>query len=410
MSARLHLTPMCGRALIPTSQSHGSIPMASFTVDILVPVWNRPVETRTCLVSLVESAPEARLVLIDNGSDRETERLLEEFAERLGDRALLIRNDTTRGFVPAVNRGLSRAEAPFVVIVRNTTVVASGWLEPLVELATARPEAGLVIPLLAQETGTPRRGRVKPAATVTEISHGSFAAMLIRRSLFERMGGFDEELDGDLWCLRDYSRRALAGGCLTLAAEGVPVVFRDEVLLGSPARRQELVGASAARVEARWGREASFLVYFPADADPEVVRTRFGVLLRAARMGHRVTVAIGCKLRRAVSAAGLGSLHRSIVVEELPRFFVPSALRRVAERYAAEGSDPICVAGIDGIDLPGGMSFRPFAWFEGEVGASEEVLYRRDGEGNPVTAPADCVTVMLSEAARQGDEREEVAQ
>ncbi|BBA70583.1 hypothetical protein YM18_2063 [Geobacter sulfurreducens] len=401
---------MCGRAVIPSIQSHGSIPMASFSVDILVPVWNRPVETRNCLVSLVESTPEARLILIDNGSDRETERLLEEFAERLGERALLMRNDITCGFVPAVNRGLSRAEAPFVVIVRNTTVVAPGWLEPLVKLAAARSEIGLAVPLLVLDAATSRRGRGKPDVTVTEVSYGSFAAMLIRRSLFERIGGFDEELDGDLLCLRDYSRRALAGGYLTLAAEGVPVVFRDEVLLGSPARRRELVSASVATVDARWGREASFLIYFPAEADPEVVRARFGVLLRAARMGHRFTVAIGCKLRRAVSAAGLGSLHRSIAVEELPRFFAPSALRRIADRCAAEGIDPVWVAGIDGVDLPGGMSFRPFASFEGEVDAREEELYRREGEQNPVTAPADCVTVTISDGTSQGDERKEVAQ
>ncbi|BEH09918.1 glycosyltransferase [Geobacter sulfurreducens subsp. ethanolicus] len=401
---------MCGRAVIPSIQSHGSIPMASFSVDILVPVWNRPVETRSCLVSLVESAPEARLILIDNGSDRETERLLEEFAERLGERALLLRNDITCGFVPAVNRGLSRAEAPFVVIVRNTTVVAPGWLEPLVELATARSETGLAVPRLVLDAATSRRGRRRPDVRVTEVSHGSFAAMLIRRSLFERMGGFDEELDGDVWCLRDYSRRALAEGYLTFAAEGVPVVCRDEVLLGSPGRRRELVDASAAAVATRWGQAASYLVYFPSTADPEVVRTRFSVLLRAARMGHLLTVAIGCKLRRTVSAAGLGSVHRSIVVEELPRFFAPSALRRIVDRCAAEGNDPVCVAGIDGVDPPGEMPpCRPFAWFENEVGAREEAFYRRGANGNPVTAPADCVTVTIPGGTRKGDERKEVA-
>jgi hypothetical protein len=384
--------------------------MAPFTVDILIPVWNRPVETRNCLVSLVESAPDARLILIDDGSDRETERLLEEFAERLGDRALLLRNDATRGFVRAVNRGLSRAEAPFVVVVRNTTVASPGWLEPLVELATARPEAGLVVPLLTRDAGIARRGKGQPVVTVTEVPHGSFAAMLVRRSLFEHIGGFDEGLDGDVWCLRDFSRRALAGGYLTFAAEGVPVVFQDELLLGSPARRRELVGASAATVEARWGSGAPFLVYFPTNADPEVARSRFDILLRAARMGHRLTVAVGGKLRRTLSAAGLDSLHRGIVVEGLPRFFVPSALRKIADRHGGQEDKPVCVAGIDGIDQQGGISFKPFAWFEGEIGAREEAFYRHSGEENPVTAPDDCARVIACDTGHGGDEWKEVAQ
>ncbi len=52
-------------------------------IDIIVPVWNRPIETRACLVNLVEHSPAARLILVNNGSDRETECLLEEFAESL---------------------------------------------------------------------------------------------------------------------------------------------------------------------------------------------------------------------------------------------------------------------------------------------------------------------------------------
>src|SRR5512140_3475500 len=101
--------------------------------DIIIPVWNRPAETRACLVSLVQHSSDSRFILLNNGCDRETECILEEFAEALDDRALLIGSGVNLGFVRAVNRGLARAEAAFAAVVRTSSVVSGGWLGPLVE-------------------------------------------------------------------------------------------------------------------------------------------------------------------------------------------------------------------------------------------------------------------------------------
>ena len=54
--------------------------MISPTIDILVPVWNNPFETRACLAGILSHSPGARLIVVDNASSRETELMLEEFS------------------------------------------------------------------------------------------------------------------------------------------------------------------------------------------------------------------------------------------------------------------------------------------------------------------------------------------
>ena len=351
--------------------------MTPFTVDILIPVWNRPVETRNCLVTLMDCTPTARFILIDNGSDRETERLLEEFAEILGERALFLKTSANQGFVKAVNRGLAQVAAPYAVIMRNTTLVARGWLEPMVALADSRADAGVIVPRLEHEGKADRRSRATtPSGLVTEISHGSFAAAMVRRDLVERQGGFDEELDGGLWCLKDYSRRAFGNGFLTFAVEGPAVTCTEDVPLGSVVRRNEVVRRSAETCQARWGREDAFCVYFPREAEPEAVHGKLDVILQGARMGQGFTLVFHPALYRSLVESGYGSLHREISLVQLPRFFATGEIRRVIGKLVAARGDTIIVAGVDGLSIPGVEGAKTFGWLEDAIRRRHGSLYR----------------------------------
>lgn len=352
-----------------------TIPMTPFTVDILIPIWNRPVETRNCLVTLMETTPSARLILIDNGSDRETERLLEEFSEILGERALFLKTSANQGFVRAVNRGLAQVEAPYAVVMQNTTLVTRGWLEPMVELADSRPDAGIIVPRLELENGQGRRPKAAPAGPVTEVSHGSFAASMVRRELVERQGGFDEELDGGPWCLRDYSRRAFRNGFLTFAVDGAVVTYATEVPLGSVARREETVRRSAETCRARWGREDAFCIYFPKDAELEAVQGKLDVILRGARMGQCFTLILHPGLHRSLVETGHAPLHRNIALAPLPRFFATGEIRKIIGKLGAVRNDTVTVAGVDGLSIPGVEGARSFSWLADEIRRRHESLY-----------------------------------
>jgi hypothetical protein len=301
-------------------------------IDIIVPVWNKPDETRQCLAALAKHTPGARFILMDNASERETEALLQEFADGLGDRSLLFRNDKIQDFVTVVNRGLASSEAPLVFIIRNTTMVGKGWLEPMLELVSSRPDAGLAIPnLVDRKRGVPL-GTTSPCAGAIEIPHACFDAVLVIRELYRRIGGFDEGMDGGLWCLKDYSRRAWNEGFVTFRVAGPPVFREENPLFGSLPRREEKVRKSIARYVSVWGREESFFIDLSAETDMEEIGRQFGIFLERARCGHSFTVLAGPGAYRKMARRGYVSLHVNIVVKRRPYLSGSGSAERMFSR------------------------------------------------------------------------------
>jgi len=321
--------------------------MDHFAFDIIVPVWNNPTETRNCLASLVEHSPGARFILMDNGSNRETESLLQNFAELLNERALLLRKEVTSQFIKVVNRGLARAEAPLSVIVKTTTIVTDGWLQPLLESVACRPDIGVATPALVEKKDilpTRKKITVKPPI---EISHGSFAAIMVTKNLYDRIGGFDEGLDGRSWCLKDYSRRAWREGFVTVNVAGAPAYFQEDVLLGSLAKREELIRKSVALFTERWGEERAYYLEMKGEASPDNLDQKFAFLLNGARLGHHFTVLAHPEAYRAIVAAGYNLVHKNIDVEQLPTFFAAHAVRKRISRLRENIADIRALAETD---------------------------------------------------------------
>jgi hypothetical protein len=334
--------------------------MTHFVLDIIIPVWNNPADTRNCLASLVEHSPGARFILMDNGSNRETESLLQVFAEHLNERALLLRSEVTREFIKVVNSGLARTEAPVAAVVKNTSIVTAGWMEPILEAVTERPDIGVAIPnLVEKKAKLPVRGKIAVKSPI-EISHGSFAALMVTKSLYQKIGGFDEGLDGRLLCLKDYSRRAWQQGFVTVAVAGAPVYFSEEVLFGSPARRKAIEQRSAALFSGRWGKERTYCIEMNEEANPDNFDRKFAMLLRGARSGRHITILAHPKAYRAIVAGGFNLLHTNIIVEPLPALFttrsIANHLSRLREQSPdiriLENSDWLPPIGEDEDDLP----------------------------------------------------------
>lgn len=338
--------------------------MKHTAIDIVVPVWNRPVETRNCLVNLINYSPDARLIMVDNGSDRETEKMLQEFSEGLDERAFLLRNDVNQGLVKALNRGLEKGEAEFLLIVKNTSEVGPGWLEPLVTFAGERRDAGLIVPRLVLK-GT---GKVKEkVGNACEVSQGSFAAMLIRKSLYDTVGGLDEEMDGGNWCLRDYSRKACRAGYLTFHVPGPAVLYEEDVQLGSETRRRENLQKTITEFRHRWGQDATYCLLIPNGADPAVVRSRIETLLPASRRDSFFHVIVPSRLYKELLSSGHCSLHENIAIEPLPFFHTAGAIRKAASRIVAAKPETVVVAGIDGMSYTGDGPLLPFAELETRI-------------------------------------------
>ena len=343
--------------------------------DIIIPVWNKPVKTRNCLVNLINNSPDARFIMVDNGSDRDTERMLEEFAEGLDHRAILLRNDVNRGYVPAVNRGLARSDARYAVVVNSTSIVTESWLEPMTSFAAGRRDAGIIVPRLVRGAGRKPLRSSRATATPIEADRPSFAAMLITKEAYDIIGGLEEEMDGGLWCLRDLSRRAYRAGFQTFRIEAGIVAYEDDIPLGSVERRNLSLQRSIALYSERWGESRSYCIHLPKGAEMNILGQRLDILHQGARQGHSFTILTHARLFRELTKAGFNRLHENIRFLPIPLFFEARAIAKALASDDPAMAEAQPVTGIDGIPFPAGIKGLPFAELEQMIVKAGEEKY-----------------------------------
>ena len=200
----LFLTDMiAGAAATGHAQSERPI-----RTSIVIPVFNKVEYTFQCLRSLLREidTEDCEIIVVNNASRDETAGLLARF----GGLISVVHNDENRGFVDACNQGAAAARGRFLVFLNNDTVVLPGWLRHLVETAEADAAVGAVGSLLLYPTGV-----VQEAGAIVwrdgaahqygrggspddrrynfarEVDYCSGASLLVRRELFEQLGGFD---------------------------------------------------------------------------------------------------------------------------------------------------------------------------------------------------------------------------
>ena len=325
--------------------------MTNPSVDIIVPVWNNPFETRACLAAILEHSPEARLIIIDNGSSRETELMLEEFSEPLGEKALFITSERNLGLIPAINRGLASSDADFAVIVRPHILVGTGWLKALLD-AAVMPRVGIVSPTFCG-CGAPALTRPVSGCGLMETFTLSFAALLISGEMRHQLGGFDEGLDGGEWCLRDYIRRAEAGGYHTCVAAQPELLCGHETVFGSTQRRQEQTRLSRDTYLSRWGSARHYCLYFGPHVDAADLTATVEALVAAARRGQRFTLLLHHKQFKEFRRRGWNGLHTALVICRLPLLAARRSLTRQFAALQAADSGLVPVRGAEDVEFPG---------------------------------------------------------
>ncbi len=122
------------------------------SVYIVVLNWNGLALTRECLRSLGRvTYPATHVVVVDNGStDGSPEALAMAFPG-----VTLLRNERNLGFAGGNNVGIAYARehgADYVLLLNNDTVVAEGFLEPLLAVAESDSQVGMVCPVIYFQT------------------------------------------------------------------------------------------------------------------------------------------------------------------------------------------------------------------------------------------------------------------
>lgn len=196
------------------------------TVSFLIPLYNCLALTQAMLASLRANLPTAlahEIIFIDDGSTDGTRAWLATLASDPSIRVVL--QPKNLGYAAANNAGAAVARGEFLALLNNDLILTPHWLEPILAAHRAYGDrAGLVGNLQLDATtgaldhagifinlkGKPEHRRTAPRfallAPCRRVIAVTGACLAIRRTLWEKLGGFEPAFingceDVDL-CLR----------------------------------------------------------------------------------------------------------------------------------------------------------------------------------------------------------------
>ena len=237
--------------------------------DIIVPVWNHPEFTRSCIEGLLENTRYPhRLLLIDNGSQPETGEYLESLKKK-NAKIKLLRNAENLGFIKAVNQGLALSDAPYVCVLNNDTLPGPSWLSELVDFAEKHPDMGLLNPLSSGHAGRNmtiedfagkvlRSGKNK----YMEMNQCQGFCMLIKREVIEKIGYLDERFGIGGFDDTDYSMRAHLAGYKCACVYSAYVYHREHKTFDKLGDRKALQKEAEKRYFEKWPRHKRIAIAF----------------------------------------------------------------------------------------------------------------------------------------------------
>jgi GT2 family glycosyltransferase len=212
---------------------------------IVIVNYNAGCDLRGCLSSIAEHLTgfDWKAVVIDNCSTDGSEQAVASFAPRVS----LVQNTQNLGFARAINQGMAATTAPFVLLLNPDARLLSGAVESMYAELLSHPECGVIGPAIVNEDGSiqgsargdpdmitglfgrstlltrlfPRSALARrnvmtsvasrPGETSVEVDWVSGASMLLRRDVFNQVGGFDERFFL-YWEDADFCRRVRTAG------------------------------------------------------------------------------------------------------------------------------------------------------------------------------------------------------
>ena len=240
--------------------------VSSPTCDLVVPVYNGLSYVQECLDSILAYTRigSYRLIIIDDASDFHTRRYLDKVAAQ-HPHITIHHNPDNQGFIRACNLGITLGDAPFIALVNSDVVVTPNWLERLIACAESDPRIAAVNPFtnhaaqinLPLAPGTNFFGMDEylqhhAPTTVADVVTGVGFCLLLRRSVLEQLGAFDEIYGRGYGEESDLCMRLTTGGYRTVVAGNVYVYHKGR---GTFTDRNERYRRNRAIFDARWNKE-----------------------------------------------------------------------------------------------------------------------------------------------------------
>jgi len=176
-------------------------------VSVIIPTYNRAWIIEEAIHSvLAQDYTEFELIVVDDGSTDQTFDVLESYRNDIK-----VLSQKNKGVSAARNRGIAEASGKFIAFLDSDDLWLSQKLSVQIDFFNQTPDA-----LICQTEEVwirngfrvnPKKRHKKPSGMIFKPSLKlclvSPSAVMIRRRLFDRVGGFDETLpaceDYDLW-------------------------------------------------------------------------------------------------------------------------------------------------------------------------------------------------------------------
>jgi GT2 family glycosyltransferase len=157
-------------------------------VSIIILNWNGKEHLKNCLLSIRKNTkyPDYEIIVVDQGSvDGSVEMIKGDFQE-----VRLIENPENFGIPKASNQAFNIAEGEYFFLLGNDTEVFEGWMENAVKIMEAYPD---ICTVGSTQVGFDDMDTYVSKDSMKKRANVNSVGMLIRRSVVDEIGGYDEE-------------------------------------------------------------------------------------------------------------------------------------------------------------------------------------------------------------------------
>jgi len=252
-------------------------PIAEGKVSIIVPCFNDGPMLREALASVLKFRNQnlAEVIVVDDGSsETETIRILKEVAEA-GD---CVVSQPNCGLAAARNAGIRLAKGEFILPLDSDNRVRDAYLSEAVSVLKENPNLD-VIYADAEYFGEKNGRWYVPEFDLLSLIRGNFidACAVYRKSLWEKVGGYDEHMpsmgleDWDFWL-----RVAVHGGAFSHLPEiGFDYRVRSDSMIVKTIGfdyRMQRDPWNAVRISPRFGEVGNYIFGKPELACYKLIR------------------------------------------------------------------------------------------------------------------------------------------